>query len=240
MRLTHLIFVLLCICPIYAQETGQETAQKSAPKTILVTGFEPFGKRSENISWEAVKELDQQIMGNYKIYALQLPVVWGKPMPLLETFIEKHKPVAIFSFGQGAPGIFKFEQVGLNQRRFYRDNKQQTPQQKMVLKNGPKQYINKLDTSNLQVKLRELGFPFAISTNAGQYLCDECTYSLLHLQQKHTLKAVAFFHIPPYDSEIIINEKQQKMSNRNAQIFAKAVLQMYIESNNQAAKSITK
>ena len=221
------ISILLLFCVGLCAEVAEGTAQQTHQKLILVTGFEPFGERTENISWEAVKGLEQTTFGHYKIKVMKLPVVWGQPMSKIEQFIQEHAPVAVFSFGQGGPNVFKFEQVGLNKRKPYLDNKHARPEQLYVLKDGPDKYVNLLDVKELQHHLLRRGYPFSVSTYAGQYLCDECTYALLHLQQKYKLDAVGFFHIPPYDSPIVIDKQRLNLSKNHAADFARTVLQLY-------------
>ena len=47
------------------------------------------------------------------------------------------------------------------------------------------------------------GYPIRVSTNAGQYLCEECLYSLEYLKQKHDLAAtVLFCHVPPLGAQV--------------------------------------
>ena len=45
-------------------------------KTLLITGFEPFGGETINPAWEAVKALPEQI-GGWQLRKLQIPTVFG-------------------------------------------------------------------------------------------------------------------------------------------------------------------
>ena len=46
------------------------------PKTLLITGFEPFGTEDRNPSWEAVHALPARI-GGRALIKLLLPVEFG-------------------------------------------------------------------------------------------------------------------------------------------------------------------
>lgn len=45
-------------------------------KTLLITGFEPFGGETINPAWEAVKALPEQI-GGWQLRKLQIPTVFS-------------------------------------------------------------------------------------------------------------------------------------------------------------------
>ncbi|MGO0765878.1 pyroglutamyl-peptidase I family protein, partial [Citrobacter freundii] len=49
-------------------------------KTVLITGFEPFGGESVNPSWEVVSGLDNAIIGGCRVVARQLPCVFGESL----------------------------------------------------------------------------------------------------------------------------------------------------------------
>lgn len=46
-------------------------------RTVLLTGFEPFEQEPINPSWEAVRALDGERVGDAVIVARQLPCVFG-------------------------------------------------------------------------------------------------------------------------------------------------------------------
>ena len=47
-------------------------------KTLLLTGFEPFLNFKINPTEEIVRELDQQVIGQYKVVSRVLPVEIGR------------------------------------------------------------------------------------------------------------------------------------------------------------------
>jgi hypothetical protein len=59
-------------CAMLSVRNGGSIMEK-----ILITGFEPFGARTENASWEAVSRLPEQI-GAYQLVKKRLPTVFGQ------------------------------------------------------------------------------------------------------------------------------------------------------------------
>ena len=52
---------------------------------VLITGFQPFGGRASNSSWEGVKWINE--LG---LLIEELPVVWGVPTQRLGELVEFH------------------------------------------------------------------------------------------------------------------------------------------------------
>jgi len=175
----------------------------SDPPVILLTGFEPFGrKRPPNPSWEAIKTLNDTEWSGHRIVAVQLPVVWGEPIKQIEAQIDSLKPVAVFSFGQGAPGAFAIETRARNQRGGIPDNTGSLPSRPLIAGDGPTEYSSAFPADKVIATLTEKGYSMRKSENAGQYLCEETLYSLEVLKRKKKLGTVAFCHVPPLGSKI--------------------------------------
>ncbi len=175
----------------------------SDPPVILLTGFEPFGeKRPPNPSWEAIKTLNDTEWNGHRIVAVQLPVVWGEPIRQIEAQIDSLKPVAVFSFGQGAPGAFAIETRARNERGGIPDNAGNLPSQPLIAGDGPTEYTSAFPADKIIAALKEKGYSMRKSENAGQYLCEETLYSLEVLKRKKKLATVAFCHVPPLGSRI--------------------------------------
>jgi hypothetical protein len=89
------------------------------------------------------------------------------------------------------------ETRALNERGGAPDNQQQGPPHPRIVSEGPPRLNTSLDCQALAQQLLAKGYPARLSTNAGQYLCEECLYSLEYLKLKHNLAAsVMFCHVP--------------------------------------------
>ncbi len=53
-------------------------------KTVLLTGFDPFGGESINPAWEVAKSLHEKTIGEYKIISKQVPTVFHKSISVLK------------------------------------------------------------------------------------------------------------------------------------------------------------
>ena len=74
----------------------------SATRTILVTGFEPFGGETVNSSWEAARKLDGWRIGEYAAVARLLPCAYDASVKKLIQAIETLRPEAVLMAGQAA------------------------------------------------------------------------------------------------------------------------------------------
>lgn len=195
-----LSMIVLCGCASSEIASISKTVVAADPKSvILLTGFEPFGeKRPPNPSWEGVSGLDGTDWLNYRIVAHQLPVVWGEPLTELQEQIDLHHPVAIFSFGQGAPGAFAIESRAVNLRGDILDNAGELPPAKTITTDGPEVFHSTFACQRVAEELARKGYPVRVSDHAGQYLCEETLYSLEYTRSKlQPDLTVSFCHVPP-------------------------------------------
>lgn len=69
-------------------------------KTVLITGFEPFGGEQINPSWEVVSRLDNAIIRGCRVVARQLPCVFGESLSVLNAAIDALSPALVLAVGQ--------------------------------------------------------------------------------------------------------------------------------------------
>ena len=162
---------------------------------LLITGFTPFDGRSVNGSWIAA----QTYAGANH---LEIPVVWGEPQGKLRGAIEALSPEIILSLGEGREGWFDIETRARNERKHRADNHYQYPPGP-ILNNGPDAYRASVDSTSLHKMMADQNIPIRISTDAGQFICEETLYCLEHLKREYAcLKTVVFVHLPPYGTRL--------------------------------------
>lgn len=61
-------------------------------KTILITGFDPFGGEPINPAWEAVKTMDGYTDGDYKVVTQMVPTVRYTSVDTVKAAAEKCEP----------------------------------------------------------------------------------------------------------------------------------------------------
>ena len=175
---------------------------------ILVSGFEAFGGRSQNASWELAQEIGKAFP--HEVRTLEIPVVWGAPLESINGV--KPLPKVWLAFGEGTPE-FQIEIVAHNLRGRYPDNHGTKPVMPDIVKDGEPELHQQAKLEGLAQALTQAGFPTHVSENAGRYLCEEMLYSLLHAQKQHpdALKLVMFIHVPPLGQTVKLPSGKQKV-----------------------------
>ena len=196
-----LVFVALAISVAFLLSNSSTDSEKqgaSVNKTLLLTGFEPFGGAELNPSYEALKGLDGTRIDSWTVRTARLEVVWGRPLQQLREQVELHEPHSVLSFGQGSRGSFKVEAVANNERKKLPDNLRKLPFDPLIVPGGPPQYSYEKRAGYIAQELSGRGFTIRVSRNAGGYLCEECLYSARHLMARGEIEGEAmFFHVPP-------------------------------------------
>ena len=65
-------------------------------KTVLLTGFDPFGGESINPAGEVAK-VCMKTIGEYKIISKQVPTVFHKSISVLKEYIEELAPNLLYA-----------------------------------------------------------------------------------------------------------------------------------------------
>lgn len=165
-------------------------------KTLLITGFDPFGGERVNPSWEAVKQMPDTI-GEYRLIKLQLPTVFGRAAELLLQTAEEVHPDAVLSVGQagGRKGITP-EVIGINLREArIPDNEGHQPVNVPVVPGGPAAYFSTLPVREMVAAMHKEQIPCSLSYSAGAFVCNDVLYSALHHFAGSPVRA-GFVHVP--------------------------------------------
>ncbi len=173
-----------------------------AEKTILLTGYPPFGNHTINPSGMAAQALDGKIIAGYKVRGAVLPCDHLLMPPALASLIEETSPAMVIGTGLAfsSPQI-RLERLGVNLLNFGKtpDNGNHLMINQPALKGGPEAYFSTLPLPRLVKYLRSQGIPASLSEHAGGHLCNMMLYTASHLvaQLKTDPKPlVGFVHIP--------------------------------------------
>ncbi|MDI3269237.1 MAG: peptidase C15 [Bacillota bacterium] len=170
-------------------------------KTILVTGFAPFGPDGENPSWQAVQALDGRELTlageNYRIRAAEVPVSWKGAFPSVKEALEVFSPHLLLMTGLSAGrSALHLERVFINVAEG-KDNDGEERQGEPLVPQGPASYFSRLPLGDLRRRLLLRGIPTDISNSAGTYLCNGLGYQVLHHLEEEGLSLPAgFIHVP--------------------------------------------
>lgn len=167
-------------------------------KTVLITGFEPFGGEQINPSWEVVSRLDNAIICGCRVVARQLPCVFGESLSVLNAAIDALSPALVLAVGQaGGRSDITVERVAINvDDARIADNKGQQPVDMPIVIDGPAACFSTLPIKAMVSAMREAGVPASVSQTAGTFVCNHVMYGLLHKLSGLSEVKGGFIHIP--------------------------------------------
>ncbi|EMA6344908.1 pyroglutamyl-peptidase I [Bacillus cytotoxicus] len=206
-------------------------------KTVLLTGFDPFGGEKMNPAWEVVKALHEKEGNGYKVISKQIPTVFHKSIEQLESYIDEFNPELIICIGQaGGRADITVERVAINvDDARIPDNEDYQPIDVPIIEGGPVAYWSTLPIKAIVKKLREEGIPASVSQTAGTFVCNHLFYGLMHqLATKNKNTRGGFVHIPflPEQASLHVNQPSMSISTIIAGI------QLLIEVALQVEKDI--
>ncbi|MCU6670649.1 pyroglutamyl-peptidase I [Enterobacteriaceae bacterium H4N4] len=167
-------------------------------RTVLMTGFDPFGGESVNPSWEVVKQLEGMHIDGCRVVTRQLPCVFGEALTVLNAAIDELDPTLVIAVGQAGGRVdVTVERVGINvDDARIPDNIGQQPVDVAIVADGPAAWFSTLPIKAMVAALRDAGVPASVSQTAGTFVCNHVMYGLLHkLADKPGAKG-GFIHIP--------------------------------------------
>ncbi len=167
-------------------------------KTVLVTGFEPFGGECTNPSYEAVKLLPDKI-GQCNIIKMSLPVEYATCGAALRAAIEGHSPDAVICVGQAGGRVdMTVERVAINLAEArIADNAGFQPSGVPLVQGGPAAYFATIPVKAIVGAMQDGGVPASVSYTAGTFVCNAIMYELLHMLQSDYKETIGgFIHVP--------------------------------------------
>lgn len=181
---------------------------------VLITGFDPFGGENINPAYEAVKGLEDNILG-VKIIKKEIPTVFHKSIKILEKLIIDENPDLIICVGQ-AGGRFdiSLERVAINiDDARIKDNEGNQPIDMRIFEDGENAYFSSLAIKGMAKKIREAGIPASISNTAGTFVCNHIMYGLLYLiDKKYPNIRGGFIHVPYLPEQVVSKGNLPSMS----------------------------
>ena len=172
-------------------------------KRVLVTGFEPFGGKTKNISEQALAGID----GLDQVQAVVLPVEFGKAAMTALAHIEHGNFDAVIATGE-KPGLtpaVHFEERARNRAfaALIPDNAGQRTIGR-IDKSAPPHLAATLDYTPLEHTLDTLDIRHRRSLKAGQFVCNEVLFQLLNEQRLGRIDPdlqIGFLHLSKLDDE---------------------------------------
>ena len=169
---------------------------------VLVTGFEPFGRFSENSSWEVAQRVASCGVEGAEVVAVQLPVSFARVGEVLRSAIELHIPDLLIMLGQTtATDCVRLERVALNMMdSVMGDNDGSKPDEEPIYEGEESALFTSLPIKQLRSAIEEQGIAVKISNSAGLYVCNRTYYEALRLCKERAMQAI-FIHLPLFDGQ---------------------------------------
>ena len=157
---------------------------------VLLSGFQPFGGRKTNASWELARAAG--------LLAVRLPVEYGRAWPVLESLIGDFKPDAVVALGECPGKDFRLERTAVNLRGSPApDNLGKKTAGEPLCAKGPAAYLSALPLERIGRALARRRIPSRVSLCAGTYLCNEVFYYLMRAHARRPFPGGAgFIHVP--------------------------------------------
>lgn len=167
-------------------------------KTILLTGFEPFGGESLNPSALAMPMLQGRLIAGHRVTTAILPCVFGQSLTLLRREIRRTRPELIICTGQaGGRASLNVERVAINiADANIPDNAGGQPVDQPVVRGGPAAYFSTLPIKTIVAAWRAAGLPGAVSSSAGTFVCNHLFYGLMRTLARSPRIRGGFIHVP--------------------------------------------
>ncbi|MEN9939079.1 MAG: hypothetical protein RLZZ387_5658 [Chloroflexota bacterium] len=175
-------------------------------KTVLLTGFEPFGGARVNPSAEVVRRVSGEGVEGLRISTMVLPVDAERAPEMLAEALERLRPDVCLMLGL-ADGVaaLQVERVAVNLCDFrIPDNAGSQPVDEPVVSDGPAAYFATVPVRSLQEAALGAGVPAELSLSAGAYLCNLVLYAALHYSDLHGLPTRSgFVHLPALPEQML-------------------------------------
>ena len=175
---------------------------------ILITGFEPFGKRNKNNSWDVAKSFN----GKESFTVLLLPVSFSGAYKEVIEEIEKHSYDIIIMIGETSSSVdhIRLERVAINFKDSINvDNDGIKADEEMIIQEAPNAYFTKFPLKKIVSQLKEAEYPVKVSNSAGTFVCNSLYFNILHYIETNQLNTKALFVHVPSNTQIISLEKMR-------------------------------
>lgn len=168
-------------------------------RTMLLTGYEPYGGHGINPAHETMKAIDGRVIAGLTVVGRGLPVSLPAMRSRLQFLLEDVKPAAVICLGLW-PGeaMIRLERIGVNVADYeIPDNEGSLVHDQPVASNAGVARLATLPLRDIEKALLQGGIPARISSTAGTFLCNACLFTLLdHLANSAPAVPAGFIHVP--------------------------------------------
>lgn len=178
--------------------TNAATMKASGTRTVLLTGFEPFGGDALNPSQDVARALDGVVIRGRRVAGAVLPCRFGAALAELDRLLRRHRPELVLCTGlAGGRAQITPERVAINvDDARIPDNAGAQPVDCPVVRGGPAAYWSTLPVKAIVADLQRHGLPAGVSQTAGTFVCNHVFYGLMHRLRRRPGVRGGFIHLP--------------------------------------------
>lgn len=168
-------------------------------KSVLITGFEPFGGASVNPSEIVARSLEGRLLAGRPVAVRIFPVETRNVGERLSRAIDEHQPDLVVALGQASGrASLAIERVAVNVLDFAQpDNVGVMRKNDVILRGGPDARFSTLPFAEILEGWSSNGVPGYVSNSAGTFICNQALYELLGIAEAASPPIVAgFVHLP--------------------------------------------
>jgi pyroglutamyl-peptidase len=166
---------------------------------VVLTGFEPFGGRAENRSWQVVEAVEA--VPGVRIAKVQLPVDFAALAERLPALVARARRALVMVGESAQTQVVEIERVALNviDARIP-DNRGWQPRFEEVVPGAPLARYARWDAAQVAEVIASAGAPVHVSHHAGTYACNAALYLALDEAESGRMPLappfVGFVHVP--------------------------------------------
>lgn len=192
-----------------------------AVRTVLLTGFDPFGGAERNPSGEIALALDGALIADARVRGVVLPTSYEASVERALAEIERERPdlVVMLGVAEGRKAVTP-ERVGLNLDDSPTvDNAGEQRSERAIDPDGPAAIFSPLPVRAMADAMTAAGVEAAVSTSAGTFVCNHLLYSVLAALAGTATRA-GFIHVPALEGTVADDVPTMSMATMVAAVRA--------------------
>jgi pyroglutamyl-peptidase len=164
-------------------------------RTLLLTGFGPFGGYETNPAWESIRELDGREIAGLRVRTARLDVTYGTAEAQLGEAIRATGADLVLCLGVAPDDALRLETTARNRDEANAaDNAGVVHSGVAIRADGPATIPSRLPLETMRARLAAAGYEVRTSDDAGGYLCNHVFYRLM--DGLAPAGAAGFVHVP--------------------------------------------
>jgi pyroglutamyl-peptidase len=201
-------------------------------RTILVTGFAPFGGEVINASWEAAQKLEGWRRGEYRAAARLVPCVFDDSITKFMGLFEALRPEVVIMAGQAARrALISVERFARNWDNAGMPDNSGVTRKAVEVSVGPGRLEATAPVEAIASAIRGAGVPARVSLNAGNFVCNHLYFGALHyLSTREPATRAVFVHLPATPEQSPPRASPSRLSAMDAAAALRAAAAALIDS----------